>query len=35
LKVNGEDERLDDGLESVQAVDGSSDWLLAGIQQLN
>ena len=35
LKVNGEDERLDEVWNLSSAVDGSSGWLLAGIQQLN
>jgi len=35
LKVNGEDERLDEVWNLSRPVDGSSDWLLAGIQQLN
>ena len=35
LKVNGEDERLDEVWNLSRPVDGSSGWLLAGIQQLN
>jgi predicted lipid-binding transport protein (Tim44 family) len=35
LKVNGEDERLDEVWNLSKPVDGSSGWLLAGIQQLN
>jgi predicted lipid-binding transport protein (Tim44 family) len=35
LKVNGEDERLDEVWGLSKVVDGSSGWLLAGIQQLN
>jgi len=34
LKVNGEDERLDEVWNLSRPVDGSSGWLLAGIQQL-
>jgi predicted lipid-binding transport protein (Tim44 family) len=35
LKVNGEDERLDEVWNLSKPQDGSSGWLLAGIQQLN
>jgi predicted lipid-binding transport protein (Tim44 family) len=35
LKVNGEDERLDEVWNLSRPVDGSGGWLLAGIQQLN
>ncbi len=35
LKVNGEDERLDEVWNLSKAVDNSGGWLLAGIQQLN
>jgi len=35
LKVNGEDERLDEVWNLSRPVDGSTGWLLAGIQQLN
>ena len=35
LKVNGEDERLDEVWNLSKAVDDSGGWLLAGIQQLN
>jgi predicted lipid-binding transport protein (Tim44 family) len=35
LKVNGEDERLDEVWNLSKPVDGSNGWLLAGIQQLN
>ena len=35
LKVNGDDERLDEVWNLSRPVDGSSGWLLAGIQQLN
>jgi predicted lipid-binding transport protein (Tim44 family) len=35
LRVNGEDERLDEVWNLSKPVDGSSGWLLAGIQQLN
>jgi predicted lipid-binding transport protein (Tim44 family) len=35
LKVNGEDERLDEVWNLSRPVDGASGWLLAGIQQLN
>jgi len=35
LKVNGEDERLDEVWNLSRPIDGSSGWLLAGIQQLN
>ncbi len=35
LKVNGEDERLDEVWNLSRPLDGSSGWLLAGIQQLN
>jgi predicted lipid-binding transport protein (Tim44 family) len=35
LKVNGEDERLDEVWNLSKPIDGSSGWLLSGIQQLN
>jgi len=35
LKVNGDDERLDEVWNLSRPIDGSSGWLLAGIQQLN
>lgn len=35
LKVNGEEERLDEVWNLSKAADGSGGWLLAGIQQLN
>jgi predicted lipid-binding transport protein (Tim44 family) len=35
LKINGEDERLDEVWNLSKPEDGSSGWLLAGIQQLN
>ena len=35
LKVNGDEERLDEVWSLSRPVDGSSGWLLAGIQQLN
>jgi predicted lipid-binding transport protein (Tim44 family) len=35
LKVNGEDERLDEVWNLSKPEDGTSGWLLAGIQQLN
>jgi predicted lipid-binding transport protein (Tim44 family) len=35
LKVNGEDERLDEVWNLSRPVDSSNGWLLAGIQQLN
>jgi len=35
LKVNDEDERLDEVWNLSKPIDGSSGWLLAGIQQLN
>jgi predicted lipid-binding transport protein (Tim44 family) len=35
LKVNGDEERLDEVWNLSRPVDGSSGWLLAGIQQLN
>jgi predicted lipid-binding transport protein (Tim44 family) len=35
LKVNGEDERLDEVWNLSKSVEGSGGWLLAGIQQLN
>ena len=35
LKVNGEEERLDEVWNLSKPVDGPGAWLLAGIQQLN